>query len=370
MSETLSFVDLKAQYQRIKPALEHRMQNVFEHNAFIMGPEVAEVEQALAKFANVEHCLTVGNGTDALFIALRALNIGPGDEVITTPFTFVATVETILAVGAIPVLIDIDPATYTINADLIESAINSRTKAIMPVSLYGQCADLKAINAIAAAYQLPVIEDAAQSFGATHHGDKSCSLTTLATTSFFPAKPLGCYGDGGACFTQDANLAEKIKLLRNHGQKQRYKHEILGVNSRLDTLQAAILLEKLAIFPEEIQQRQHCAQRYEHHFKECAALTIPTLRPENTSVYAQYTIATKERAALNDHLKNCGIPTAIHYPIPMHLQPFCSHLIKRGSSLGHSEHAAQQVLSLPLHPYLKEEQQQFIIKSVLDYFHD
>ena len=289
----MQFIDLKTQSNRIENRLIDRFKAVLNHGSYIMGPEVGELEQALAKFVGIEHALAVASGTDALLIALMALDIGAGDEVITTPFSFFATAEVIALLGAKPVFVDIDKHTYNIDANCIDAAITAKTKAIMPVSLYGQCADFDEINALAKAYNLPVIEDAAQSFGATYKGNQSCGLTTIGCTSFFPSKPLGCYGDGGACFTNDAELATRMNEIRTHGQSKRYYHSRLGINGRLDTIQAAFLLEKLAIFPEEVQLRQHVADRYARLLP--VEVKKPSIKSHNTSVFAQYTIEVSER---------------------------------------------------------------------------
>ena len=348
------FLDLNKQYQKIKQRLDKRLQQVLDDGQFILGPEVDELEKQLALFAGAEHCITVGNGTDALQIALMACNIQRGDEVITTPFTFVATAEAIRLLGAVPVFVDIDPNTYLIDPAKIADAITTKTKAILPVSLYGQCADFSAINAIAAEKNIPVIEDAAQSFGATYQGRRSCGLSDLACTSFFPSKPLACYGDGGACFTNDAEMAKKMRQVRAHGQTERYHHALLGMNSRLDTLQAAILLEKLMIFPEEIKLRNEVANYYTELLG--SKLKTPTLHANNTSVYAQYTVAVDRRDELKKHLQQQGIPSTVHYPTPLYRQPAFQDHCRIVGSMQHTEHAVNHVLSLPMHPYLEKEE--------------
>ena len=312
----INFIDLKQQYQRLKPAIDQRIQAVLDHGQYIMGPEVAELEKRLRDYVGVEHAVGVSDGTTALQIAMMALGITQGDEVITTPFTFIATGETISLLGARPVFVDIDPDTCNIDANLVEAAITPRTKAIIPVSLYGQCADMEAINAIAARHDLPVIEDAAQSFGATRHGRRSGSLSTIACTSFFPSKPLGCYGDGGACFTDDEALARKMAEIRVHGQSRRYVHTSIGLNGRLDTLQAAILLAKLEVFPEEVEKRGKAGAHYTALIEQAGHPDIRTtpVAPGNTSVFAQYTVRVPNRTAVIETLKQNGIPTAVHYP--------------------------------------------------------
>ncbi|WP_302467694.1 DegT/DnrJ/EryC1/StrS family aminotransferase [Geomonas diazotrophica] len=356
------FIDLKSQQQRIMPELERRMREVLAHGQYIMGPEVAELEEKLAGYAGTRHCVTVASGTDALLVALMALGIGRGDEVITSPFTFIATGEMIALLGATPVFVDIDPATYNIDPARIEAAITPRTRAILPVSLYGQCADFDAINEIAAAHALPVIEDACQSFGATYRGRRSCSLSSIGCTSFFPSKPLGCYGDGGACFTDDDDLALKMRQIRVHGQDRRYHHPALGINGRMDTLQAAIVLAKLDVFEDEVAARGRIGARYGELLQGCVG--TPTLAAGNGSVYAQYTVQVERREELQKGLAEAGIPTAVHYPIPLHLQPVFAGLgLKRGD-FPVSEAAGERVMSLPMHPYLTEEQLASIAEQV------
>lgn len=359
----MQFVDLKTQYLRIKDVVDSRIKNVLDHGQYIMGPEIFELEEKLADYVGVKHCIALASGTDALFVALMALNIRQGDEVITTPFTFISTAETIAVLGAKPVFVDIDKRTYNIDPGQIEVKISNKTKAIMPVSLYGQCADLEVINAIAQKYNIPVIEDAAQSFGATYKGTKSCALTTIGCTSFFPSKPLGCYGDGGAAFTNDDDLAKKMRQIRVHGQDGRYIHPVIGFNGRMDTLQAAILLAKLSIFPEEIGLRQKIGARYTEKLKG-HALT-PTIDTDSTSVYAQYTIQVENRDALKEKLQGQGIPTAIHYPLPLHRQPAFGFLIHQEGSFPISERVAKRVISLPMHPYLEEAVQDEIIAAII-----
>lgn len=358
----MQFIDLKAQSSRIEDRLMGRFKAVLKHGAYIMGPEVSELETALAEFVEVPHAIGVSSGTDALLIALMALDVGPGDEVITTPFSFFATAEVIALLGATPVFVDIERDTYNIDANRVEAAITSKTKAIMPVSLYGQCADYDAINTIAARYNLPVVEDGAQSFGATYNGQYSCGLTTIGCTSFFPSKPLGGYGDGGACFTHDADLAERMRSIRVHGQAERYQHVRLGVNGRLDTIQAAILLEKLALFPDEIKLRQQIATRYAEGLSGYAQ--TPNIKANYTSVFAQYTVEVSERASIQKALQEQGIPTAVHYPVPLHKQPVFEALYSEKQSFPHAEAAANRVLSLPMHPYLTNADQDKVIGAL------
>jgi UDP-2-acetamido-2-deoxy-ribo-hexuluronate aminotransferase len=358
----IPFIDLKTQQERIKEELDKRIAAVLAHGQYIMGPEVYELEQKLAEYTGAKHCITVANGTDALLIAMMALGIGAGDEVITTPFTFAATAEMIAFLGAVPVYVDIDPRTYNIDANLIEAAITPRTKAIVPVSLYGQCADMDAINAIAAKYNLPVIEDAAQSFGATYKGRKSCNLSTIGCTSFFPSKPLGCYGDGGACFTSDDNLAKKMAQIRLHGQEGRYHHVTIGMNSRLDTLQAAILLAKLEIFDQEVAERARVASLYDELLE--GIVIAPHIESSNTSVYAQYTVQVDRREKVREKLKAAGIHTAVHYPVPLNQQMAFAYLGVGERAFPVSEAAAKQVMSLPMSPYLIQCHQERIAAAL------
>ena len=348
--QPIEFIDLKAQQQKILPELERRMKVVLQHGRYIMGPEIQELEEKLAAYVGVNHCIAVASGTDALLISLMALGIGAGDEVITTPFTFIATGETIALLGAKPVFADIDRRTYNLDPLLLEAAITPKTRSILPVSLFGQCADLDSINAVAAKHGIPVIEDACQSFGATHRGRKSCALSTVGCTSFFPSKPLGSYGDGGACFTDNDELATKMRQIRVHGQDRRYHHAILGVNGRMDTLQAAILLAKLEVFASEVKARNLLGARYSELLRD--TVVTPYVEPHNTSVYAQYTVQVDHRDAVREMLRVEGIPTAIHYPVPLHLQPVFAGLNLPEGSFPVAESAAKRVLSLPMHPYL------------------
>lgn len=357
----IEFCDLKTQQARIKDQIDAGIQRVLAHGQYILGPEVAELEEKLAAFVGAKHCITCANGTDALQIAQMAVGVGQGDEVITPGFTYIATAETVSLLGAKPVYVDIDPRTYNLDPALLETAITPKTRAIIPVSLYGQCADFDTINAIAARHGIPVIEDAAQSFGARYKGRMSCNLSTIACTSFFPSKPLGCYGDGGALFTNDDELAKVIRQIARHGQDRRYHHIRVGINSRLDTLQAAILLPKLAILAEEIELRQQVAQRYTQLFHEAGVLSTPYVEPHNTSVYAQYTVRVSHRDAMQERLKAAGVPTAVHYPIPLNKQPAVANA---RAQLSHGDEAAAQVLSVPMHPYLSAGDQQHIASAL------
>ena len=369
----MDFIDLKTQYRRLREPMNARIQAVLDHGQYILGGETVELERRLAEFVGAKHCIGASSGTDTLLIALMALDIGAGDEVITSPFTFIATGEMIALAGATPVFVDIDPKTYNIDPKLIERAITPRTKAIMPVSLYGQCADFDAINTIARKHRLPVIEDGAQSFGAVYKTRKSCALSEIGSTSFFPSKPLGCYGDGGALFTDDDALAKLMREIRVHGQDRRYHHPRLGVNGRLDTLQAAVLLTKLDIFDEEVAVRERLGARYTALIADAFAsvpmerrVVGPALEPNCTSVYAQYTVEVSERAKVEERMKTAGIPTAVHYPVPLHLQPVFASANKPVGSFPVSEAAAARVISLPMHPYLTEDQQVRVVKALKD----
>lgn len=367
----VDFIDLKTQQNYIRPELEKNIHRVLHHGQYVMGPEIKQLEQRLADYVGVKHCISASSGTDTLLIAMMALGIKPGDEVITTPFTFIATGEMIALLGATPVFVDIDPRTYNIDPAKIEAAITKKTKAIMPVSLYGQCADMDAINVIAEKYGIPVIEDAAQSFGATYKGKKSCALSTIGSTSFFPSKPLGGYGDGGALFTNDDVLAKAMREIRVHGQDRRYHHPRIGINGRLDTLQAAILLAKLDRFDWEVEQRHKIGERYTELISSLrgstgrALIQTPYISPDCTSVYAQYTIHVDCRDEVSKKLNEAGVPTAVHYPIPLHLQPAfaCSNYSEGDFPV--SESAAKHVLSLPMHPDLNVDQQRYIATTLI-----
>uniref|UniRef100_UPI002249A2D8 DegT/DnrJ/EryC1/StrS aminotransferase n=1 Tax=Psychrobacter cryohalolentis (strain ATCC BAA-1226 / DSM 17306 / VKM B-2378 / K5) TaxID=335284 RepID=UPI002249A2D8 len=346
----MQFIDLVAQQDRIKDKLNTNIQKVLAHGQYILGPEVHELEEKLSAYTGAKYCITCANGTDALQIAQMVFGIGPGDEVITPGFTYIATAETVAVLGAKPIYVDINPKTYNLDVEQLEAAITPRTKAIIGVSLYGQCADYDAINAIAAKYNIPVIEDAAQSFGASYKGRKSCNLTTIACTSFFPSKPLGCYGDGGAIFTSDEALATVMRQIARHGQDRRYHHIRVGVNSRLDTLQAAILLPKLEILDDEMQVRQRVAETYNQFFIEADITTIPFIESHNQSAWAQYTIQVDNRDEIQAKLREQGIPTAVHYPIPLNKQPAVADT---NAVLPVGDEVAERVMSLPMHPYMQ-----------------
>lgn len=356
----IPFIDLAAQQDRIRPHIEAGIARVLAHGQYILGPEVAELEERLTDYTGAGHCITCANGTDALQVALMALGVGPGDEVITPGFSYIATAEAAAILGANVVYVDIDPGSYNMDPALLEAAITPRTRAILPVSLYGQCAEYDAISAIAARHGIPVIEDAAQSFGATYHGRKSCNLTTIACTSFFPSKPLGCYGDGGAVFTSDPDLAKVIRQIARHGQEKRYHHVRIGMNSRLDTLQAAILLPKLEILDDEIAARQRVADAYGTRLREIG-IAPPQIAQHNRSAWAQYTIRVRNREKVQAALKEAGIPTAVHYPLPLNRQPAVAN---PAAHLPRGDRAAAEVLSLPMHPYMREADQARIIAAL------
>lgn len=357
----MEFIDLKSQYQKLKPQIDTAIQRVLDHGQYILGPEVVELEEKLAAYTGAKYCISVANGTDALQIALMALGVGPGDEVITPGFTYIATAETVALLGAKPVYVDIDAHTYNLDPVLLEAAITPRTKAIIPVSLYGQCADFDAINAIAVRHGIAVIEDAAQSFGASYKGRKSCNLSTIGCASFFPSKPLGCYGDGGAIFTSDDELAKVIRQIARHGQDRRYHHVRIGVNSRLDTIQAAILLPKLAVFDEELAQRQEVAERYSRLLNAAGIDTTPFVESHNVSAWAQYTVRVSKRDQIQKVLSEAGIPTAVHYPIPLNKQPAVAD---ESAHLPVGDEVARQVMSLPMSPNLSEVDARHVVGAL------
>ena len=360
----MQFIELKCRHNLIKDQIDARVQSVMEHGQFILGPEVKELEQKLAEYVGVKHCVSVSSGTDSLLIALMALGVGAGDEVITVPYTWISSAEVIALLGAKPVFVDIRPDTWNMDESLLESAITEKTKAIMPVSIYGQCPDMDVINNIALKHNLPVIEDAAQSFGATYKGKKSCNLSTIGSTSFFPSKPLGCYGDGGALFTNDDELAEKFRWIRVHGQKRKHHHPILGINGRMDTLQAAILLEILKVFPDEVIKREQLGQTYNSALSEVKSLDTPSVGEHNTSVYAQYTIMSEQRDQIQQSLKNNDIPSVSYYSVPLHLQPVFNNLGHKTGDFPVAEKVANQCLSLPMSPYLNREDQGQVIDAI------
>jgi UDP-2-acetamido-2-deoxy-ribo-hexuluronate aminotransferase len=358
----VEFIDLKQQYRLYRAEISAAMQVVLDSAHFIMGPQVAELEAKLAQFTGMRHAITVSSGTDSLLIALMALNVGPGDEVITAPFTWISTAEVIALLGARPVFVDIEPASFNIDVAKLEAAITPRTKAIMPVSLFGQMPDYDAINAIAARHNVPVIEDGAQSFGATQRGRQSCGVTAISSTSFFPAKPLGCFGDGGAIFASDDGLAAKMRAIRSHGGEKRHHHPYVGINGRLDTLQAAVLLAKLPHFANEVAARNRIGARYTTLLR--GVCGVPEIAPGNTHVYAQYTIRVANRDALGDSLKAAGIPTAVYYPKCLHEQPAFANLGYKPDDFPQSMRASKEVISLPMHPFLSEQDQDLVVAAV------
>lgn len=358
----MQFIDLKKQYQLIKDDVQREINEVLDSGQYIMGNKVQELEGVLSSYVGAKHCIGIADGTTALLVALMALGVGKDDEVIVPAFTFIATASMVALLGAKPVFVDVDPVSYNLDPKLIEAAITPKTKIIIPVSLFGQCADLEAINAIAEKYNLVVIEDAAQSVGASRNGKKSGGMTKVACTSFFPSKPLGCYGDGGACFTSDDELAEKMRWIRIHGQDKRYHHALLGLNGRIDTLQAGILLSKMRVFDSEVALRGKIGARYTELLKDSNCIT-PVITSGNDHIYAQYTLMVKDRDDFIAKLAKADIPTAVHYPIPLHLQPALKQFYT-GQVLPHSEYVAKHVVSLPMHPYLDEATQDQIVAAV------
>ena len=371
----MQFIDLAAQQRQLLPdgrtireAVDSRIAAVLNHGRYILGPEVEELERTLAAYVGVDHCIAVASGTDALLIALMALGVQAGDEVITTPFSFISTSETIALLGATPVYVDIDPVTYNLDPSKLDEVISTRTKAIIPVSLYGQPADLPAINAIADRHGLPVIEDGAQSFGSEQQGRRSCGLSTIGTTSFFPSKPFGGYGDGGACFTNDPELADRMRRVSRHGQAKRYFHTDIGVNGRIDTLQAAILLGKWPNFAKEVEARGRIGAAYSRKLQAAGVTTTPQLASGNTSVYAQYTVQVDHRAKVQAQLKDQGIPTAVHYPTLLCQQPAlrCDHSLCRGSChTPIAQAVTERVMSLPMHPWLSDDDQTRVVDGLM-----
>ena len=368
MRAMMPFIDLAAQQKRIEREIHAAIQRVLAHGNYILGPEVHELEEKLAEFTGARYCITCANGTDALQIALMGLGVGPGDEVITPAFTYIASAEAAAVLGATPSYVDVDPRTFNLDVNLLEAAITKKTKAIVAVSLFGQCPEMDAINDIGGRHGIPVIEDAAQSFGATYKTGKSCNLSTVATTSFFPAKPLGCYGDGGAVFTSDEGLARVFRQIARHGQSKRYHHDVVGINSRLDTLQAAILLEKLKIFDDELTERNRVAATYSEFINrmqsEIAGSPIvlaPSVEPHHQSAWAQYTLILQGRDVVKDHLSRQGIPSVVYYPLPLNHQKAVAN---QKANVPQSIRLAGEVLSLPMHPYLSSAEQKSIVREL------
>ena len=357
----INFIDLQGQYRKYKNEIDEQIAQTLDSSAYIGGQKVALLEENLARFSGAKHAIACSNGSSAIFVSLLALGIGRGDEVITSPFTFFATAEMIALTGAKPVFVDIDEKTYNIDPSLIQAAITPKTKAIMPVSLFGQIADMKRINQIAEKHGLTVIEDAAQSFGAKQDGARSCSLSKLATTSFFPAKPLGCYGDGGAIFTSDDELAQKIKILLNHGSKERYFHSAIGINGRLDAIQAGVLNVKLKYFEDEIARRQEVAARYDQNLKN---VVTPFVESGNTSVWAQYCIRVKDRAKMLEICAQKGVPTGVYYPLPLHLQEVFKDLGYKKGDFAVSERVSEDIMALPMSAFLSEQEQDYVIEVI------
>lgn len=359
----IDFANLQLQYQTYKEKIDRNIQDVLNKSNYILGEEVQMLEQELQKFTGAKYALTCSSGTDALLLALMAIDIEPGDEVITTPFTWISTGEMIALLKAKPVFVDIEPDTYNIDANLIEKAITKKTKAIMPVSLYGQPADIDAIQAVADKHNLKVIIDGAQSFGSTYNGKTDSNLGDISTTSFFPSKPLGCYGDGGAVFTNNEEHAKKIKLLRVHGQVKRYHHQYIGIGGRLDTLQAAILLAKLPNFKQELKNRQRVADEYTDKLSK--TFQTPIIKPNRTSAWAQYTLRLKNRDDIQIKLKDNGIPTSIFYPIPLNLQECFKYLNSKLSDFPISDQASKEVLSIPMNSFLNNDQIEYIVSNIM-----
>lgn len=362
MADSIPFIDLKSQYHALENSIKSRINKVLDHGQYIMGPEVRELEEKLEAYTGAKHCITVASGTEALLISLMAIGIKPGDEVITTPFTFVATAEVIVLLGAKPVFVDIEPDTCNIDVSKIEAAITSKTKAIMPVSLYGQVADMDEINVIAAKHQLTVIEDAAQSFGADYKDRKSCNVSKIGCTSFFPSKPLGCYGDGGAIFTEDDAIALACREIRVHGQSKRYVHTRVGVGGRMDTIQCAVVLAKMGKFDWEINRRIEVGAEYNRLLAD-AGIPVVQQKQDRNSVYAQYTVFVDDREAVQKQLQEAGVPTAVHYPVPLNEQPAYAHLCCPDCTPIAST-TAKRVMSLPMHPYMDADTQHRVVSAL------
>lgn len=361
----IDFANLNHQYRLYQSEIDNRISSVLEKSNYIMGEEIVELEQSLSDFTSTKYCVSCSNGTDALILALLACDIRPGDEVITTPFTYISTAETIAFLGAVPVFVDVFEDTFNIDTSKIEKKINKKTKAIMPVSLFGQPPDLTTITQIAKSYDLKVIIDGAQSFGSKYEENFDSSLGDISTTSFFPAKPFGCYGDGGAAFTNNEEIAEKMKMLRIHGQEKKYVHKYIGIAGRLDTLQAAVLLAKLPHYKEEIVKRNIVAESYTNYFRDENKIICPKILEQCSSVWAQYTIRVQDRDLVQEQLSKNKIPTAIYYPIPLHLQECFDYMNHKKGDFISSEKLSNECLSLPMNPYLKDDQIEFIVSSVL-----
>jgi len=362
----IDFANLQLQYQKYKTDIDEKIHSILKNSNYILGKEIYELEKNLEKFTGVKHSITCSSGTDALLLAMMAIDIQPGDEIITTPFTWVSTAETIAFLKATPVFVDIEADTFNINAKLIETAITKNTKAIMPVSLFGQPADMDHIQTIANKHNLKIIIDGAQSFGSTYRDIADSNLGDISITSFFPSKPLGCYGDGGAVFTNNDNYAEKIKMLRVHGQNKKNYHKYLGIGGRMDTIQAAILLAKFKYFPQELKNRKIVADYYASCLSDI--LQIPIIKQNRTSAWAQYTVRVHNRDNIQNRLKTKGIPTSIFYPLPLHLQDCFAYLNYKLDDFPISEDASNEVLSLPMNPFLKIEQIDYIVSNIKELF--
>ncbi len=366
----MQFVDLKRQYREYKSEIMAEIESVLESTSFINGPAIRELEERLAEHTGVRHAIGCSSGTDALVLGMMALDVQRGDEIIVPDFSFIATAETVAFMGATPVFVDVRPDTYNVDPESVRAAISDKTVGVVPVSLYGQVADMDEINAIAAEHRLWVMEDGAQSYGATYRGKRSCSLSRIGTTSFFPAKPLGGYGDGGAVFTDDDSLASRMRMILNHGQRKRYDHAVIGLNARLDTLQAAVLKVKLKHFDQEVERRGQIAEWYDGAFKERADIVEPTILPHNRSVWAQYTVRVPNRVHVQARLKERNIPTAVHYPIPLHRQDAFADHVQHDVSVPHTERASEEVMSLPMHPFMSKEDVSTVAEAVKEAVHE
>jgi UDP-2-acetamido-2-deoxy-ribo-hexuluronate aminotransferase len=355
----IDFAKLQYQYQLYKTEIDEAIHTVLDKSNYIMGEEVYALEENLQQFTGAKHAITCSSGTDALLLAMMALDIKPGDEIITTPFTFIATAKTIAFLGAVPIFVDIDEKTYNIDPSKIEAAITDKTKVIIPVSLYGQPADIDAITTIADKHDLKIIIDGAQSFGSTYHGITDSNLGDISTTSFFPAKPLGCFGDGGAVFTNSDALAEKIKSLRVHGQSKRYHHKYIGIGGRMDTIQCAIVNVKLDYYKKDLTLRQEVAIKYTEALKE-KNIILPFVDENATSAWAQYSVRVQSRDKVQAMLKEEGIPTAVHYPMPLHLQECFEYLGHQRGDFPICEQASNEIMSLPMNPYITDEEITYI----------
>jgi len=357
----INFIDLKAQYQKYKEEIDLEIKEVLDNAEYIMGPKVSKLENELSSFVGVKHAIACSSGTDALILALMAIGIKPGDEIITTPFTFIATAESISFLGAVPVFVDIDEKTYNIDPSKITAKITSKTKAIMPVSLFGKVSNMDHINKIASKYDLKVIEDAAQSFGAEYKNKKSCNLSDIACTSFFPAKPLGCYGDGGAVFTNNDLLAKQMRIILNHGQTKRYVHSHIGINGRLDAIQAGVLSVKLKHYEEELNQREIIATKYNENLKN---VILPSYEDDESSVWAQYCIRVENRDNMIKKCSDNNVPTGVYYPIPLHLQEVFNYLGYKEGDFPITEQVSKDIMALPMSAFLTEKEQEYIIKII------